>query len=459
MIYSDWGLLLKKGGSYCCATLCLFMLVIAPGVSAAEPSSLADVYSQALSNDPTLAGVVHLRQAVKEQLSLAWAELRPSLNATAQYTSTTQTTASSEDVLYGQADSDYTTTEYGVSLRQPLFRLDAFRGVGQAKVEQKKADLELKSAEQDLIIRVAERYLLALSAQDQLEFARAEEIAVRQHFELASGRFEMGLAPITDLHDAKARLASRVALTYETETQLLDAFEALRELTGSVPEEIVPLVDTFKPSPPMPDDAEKWVEAAVRDNLSVQIQSRSAEISQREVSIQKSGHYPTLDLVGSFNNQDTQGTLFGGGSEVETLDVGLQFTLPLYQGQSVFARTRQAKEQLQKVQSDLEKATRETIRLARSSFLGLKNSISRIDALEQALVSQQSALDAKQEGYRSGLFTSLAVLDAERDLYQAKNELAQARYDNIFNNLKLQQAVGRLSGDDLMKTSEWFVGR
>jgi len=426
-------------------------------VYAAEQESLAGIYAQAVNNDPTLAGAEHLREATRESLTQAWSQLRPNVNASYNYTDSTQDILSSDNTVYDQGSSDFTTTEYGLTLRQPLLRLDLFRGVGQAKVEQERADLELDSARQDLMVRVVERYLLALSAQDQVEFAKAEQAAVRQHFELANARFEMGLAPITDLHDAKARLASREARSLEADTLMVDAFEALRELAGSVPAGIAPLASTFQPTAPVPDNAEEWVETATKENLNVKGQAKLVEISRREVGIQKAGHYPTLDLVGRFNNQNTEGSLFGGGSEVETTEYGLQFNLPLYQGGAVASRTRQALEQQKKLEADLEKALRETIRLARSSFLGVKNSISRIDALQQAVVSQQSTLEAKMEGYRSGLFTSLAVLDAERDLYQAKNELAQARYDYIFNNLKLRQAVGSLSADDLNRANAWFT--
>ncbi|PLX80294.1 MAG: type I secretion protein TolC, partial [Desulfuromonas sp.] len=279
----------------------------------------------------------------------------------------------------------------------------------------------------------------------------------RQHYELASGRFEMGLAPITDLHDARARLASREARTLEAEIALGDALQALRELTGDIPEALQPLADGFEPIDPEPDAVEPWVEAALEQNLTVQSQRELVELARRTVKIQKAGHYPTLDLVGRFNNQTTDGTLFGGGSEVETTDITLQFSLPLYHGGATSSKSREANEQYNKARSDYEKALRETERLARSSFLGVKNSIARIAALKQALVAQQSTLEAKQEGYRSGLFTSLAVLDAERDLYMAMAEFAQSRYDYILNSLKLRQADGSLSETDLELASSWFT--
>ena len=62
------------------------------------------------------------------------------------------------------------------------------------------------------------------------------------------------------------------------------------------------------------------------------------DVAFQEVERQQSGHYPTLDLVARSNRKETGGTLFGGGSDVETNDVMLRFNLPLYQGGYVSSR-------------------------------------------------------------------------------------------------------------------------
>ena len=444
---------------FCAPVLLLLAMLLLPGVqsSVLAQDGLVEIYRQAVANDPSLAGAKSLREATRESLTQAWSEVRPTLDASYTYTNTTQEIISSDNTVYDQGESDYDTKEYSLTLRQPIFRLDTFMAVNRAKIEQAKAEVDLEAVKQDLIVRVTERYLKALSAQGQLEFAQAEEAAVRQHYELASGRFEMGLAPITDLYDAKARLASREARTLEAEIEFGDALQALRELTGVLPDGLAALDDGFEPLSPAPDDVELWVAAALEQNLTVQSQRELVELARRTVKIQKAGHYPTLELVGRFNNQATDGTLFGGGSEVETTDISLQFSLPLYHGGVTSSKSREALEQYNKTQADFEKVVRETERLARSSFLGVRNSITRIAALKEAVVSQQSTLEAKQEGYRSGLFTSLAVLDAERDLYMAMNEYAQARYDYILSSLKLRQADGSLSNTDLELASSWFA--
>ena len=148
--------------------------------------------------------------------------------------------------------------------------------------------------------------------------------------------------------------------------------------------------------------------------------------------------------------------MFGGGSEVETTDIFAVFSLPLLEGGMVLSRTREAVQLQRRAQEELKQVTRRVMRDTRASFLGVMSAISKAQALEQSVISQQYAVDAKQEGFRSGLYTSLAVLDAERDLYLARQDYAQARYDYLLNGLLLRKASCALGGIDLAQENQWL---
>jgi outer membrane protein len=163
-----------------------------------------------------------------------------------------------------------------------------------------------------------------------------------------------------------------------------------------------------------------------------------------------------VDLIGRYYDRDTDGSLFGGGSEVKTTDLVVQLNWTLFQGGYVWSRTKEARELMKAAQEQLEREVRAARRQARFGYLGVEGALSRAEALEEAVVSQGLALEAKQLGFKSGLYTSLVVLDAERDLYYAKRELAKARYDYILNSVRLKQAAGSLSESDLAAINEWF---
>lgn len=433
------------------------MLLITAAVLPAHADSLEDIFQKALQNDPQFQAAYYEHLSAAEIRTQAWSALRPTIGFSYDYSDTTQDIISSDNTVFASGSTTFTTDAYTLSLTQPIFRYASIVRLGQSKIEVQRADIQFDAALQDLIVRVSEKYLLALASQDQLTFAQAEQSADERHFELAKGRHEMGLSPITDLHDAKARLAAVKARTIEAEHMFDDSLQALREMTGDEVTDLVPLREDMELIIPEPAELERWVDVSLQQNLLLNGQRLAVRIAEKETSRQKAGHYPTLDLVGQFNNTTTEGTLFGGGSEVETTDLTLQLNVPIYEGGSVSSRTRQAASLHQRSLQDLEAGIRSVSRQARSAYLGVQSAINRVEALEQAVVSQKLTLEAKMEGFRAGLFTGLAVLDAERDLYQAKQAHALARYDYLLNTLRLRQGAGTLNAEDLTRAAKYFA--
>jgi len=419
-------------------------------------AGLLDVYQLAVKNDPTFQSANYQKMASQEIRKQAIAKLLPTLVGSAEYTNTSQDIKSSDNTVFGVGNTDYDTTSYSLTLTQPIFHWDLIAGYQQSKAEVLRAEAEYRIATHDLIIRVADLYLQALAANDQLTFARAEETAVSKHFELANSRLEMGLVPITDLYDAKARKASVQAQTFEAENLLSDSLQALQEVAGESIGSLNPPRANISLSKPDPPEMDPWIAGALRQNPAIDLQKQALEVARKEVSRQQGGHYPTIDLVGRYNNKDTEGSLFGGGSDVDSTDILLQLNVPLYQGGYVNSRVREAKYHLSAASQELVKQRRAIERQTRSAFLGVNSALKRVDALKQSVGSSQLALEAKQEGFLSGLYTSLAVLDAERDLYLAKQDYAQARYDYLLNSLRLKQASGSLSAADLQHLDQWF---
>jgi outer membrane protein len=176
---------------------------------------------------------------------------------------------------------------------------------------------------------------------------------------------------------------------------------------------------------------------------------QSLVVAQAEVRRQSAGRYPTVNLLTRLDGRDTAGSLFGGGSEVETADVAIQLRVPIYNGGSTGSGVREATLNVNRTVEEVKLERLTVARRARSAYLGILSGIARIEALGESLLAQRSALDAKQRGYTSGINTALDVLDAERDLYLILRDHAQARYDYLIDTLRLKQAAGTLSVDDL----------
>lgn len=420
------------------------------------PIGLLDVYQKAQSYDPAFQSAGFQKLAVDEGRTQAIAELLPKLIGSADYTKTYQDIESSDNNVVAAGDIDYNSTTYGLTLTQPIFHWDSIVGMSQSKAEILVAEVRYLLAENDLMIRVAELYFEGLAALDQLDFAMAEQVAVEKHFELASSRFDMGLIPITDLHDAKARLASIIAKTIEAENYLDDALQALQEVVGEPLAGLRTLQEKITLATPNPKGLDLWTEKAMARNPGIKLQEYSVEVASLEVDKQGAKHYPTVDLIGSYERQDTDGSLYGGGAEGDTTDILVVLNVPFYEGGAVSSRVREAKHILNSARQELVKQQRAVTRQTRSAYLGVNSALKMIEALHQSVISTQLALDAKQEGFLSGIYTSLNVLDAERDLSLANIDYAKARYDYLLNSLKLKEAVGSLTKTDLGQLDQWL---
>lgn len=426
------------------------------GPQMAAAAGLMEILQLAQKNDPALQAAQFKKQGVGEHRTQALARMLPILAGSAEYAHTTQDIRSSDNTVFAVGKTDYGSTNFGLTLTQPVFRWDTIVGYQQAGAELLRAEAEYQMATQDLIIRVADLYMKALAARDQLTFAKAEQSAVDKHFELASGQFKKGLIPITDMHDAKARKATVSARTIEAENLLDDSLQALQEVVGQPVAELDPLRADIALTNPDPADVDTWVKAAVKQNPVIALHKQTVEIADKEVARQNAAHLPSLDLVGSYNSEDTDGTLYGGGSQIDNTKVMLKLNVPLYQGGMVSSKVAEAEHQRSAARQELIRQTRAVERQTRSAFLGVKTALNRVEALQQSVTSNRSALEAKQEGFLSGLYTSLAVLDAERDLYLTKQEYAKARYEYLLNGLKLKKATDTLSGQDIGQMAQLF---
>jgi len=443
---------------------------------------LMEIYRLAQKSDPTFQSERYRHEVAPESVVQAVSKLLPTLSADGYYQETKQKMFNTDVAVYDKDTVKYPSHGYNLTLTQPIFRYPSFMLVKQAKVEVKRADIQFEAAMQDLALRVAEVYIGVLGAFENLEFARAEEEALERHFQLAQARFDSGLAPLTDFHDAKARLAYMIAMRIRAETRLADALEALTEVTGQDIEKIANLkyyrVDRDSSDPrsmadesktggesadremplvePDPDDIGDWVNAALKQNLEVQIQLQTLQVAEREIDRQKGRHFPALELVGRINRDDQEGSLFGGSSDIETMEALLQLSVPLYQGGYVSSKVREARKIYLAAKEDLEKEVRRARRETKAAFLGVKSAIKNTEALRHSVLSSQIALEAKNEGYKSGLLPSLVVLDAERDAHHAKREYVRAQYEYILNGLRLKRAVGTLSEADLVGVNRWL---
>lgn len=436
--------------------LILIAFMLPAGNAGAE--NLITVYEQALAYDSELAAARAVREAREAAVSESRAPLLPQLDAFAESAYTDRVTG----------DVDITTHEYGVQLNQPLFRANAWFGYQASQQQSKAAAAELSRAEQTLILEVAEQYFNVLRAQDELDTARAQEAALRRQWEQAQERYEVGLVATTEVEEARAGYDASQSQRIAAESQLDIERESLARLTGQFYEELERLMIDFPVNAPTPDDPEAWAEKALEQNWSIRAQSLAMEASQEKLKAARSEHLPTLDLFAGVTrqHQDYDSGVSGPGSQQSAFidqdyprtdaRIGLSLNVPLYEGGGTSAGVRRARSETDEAQRNLD-TTRRNVRLdTRSLFRQISTNMQTLRAQRQTIVSRRSALDATRAGYDVGTRNIVEVLDAEQNYYVALRDFANARYDYVLNTLRLKQAAGTLSPQDLAELDRWL---
>jgi outer membrane protein len=422
-----------------------------------RPATAADLlrfYRDARQQDPVYAGARDAWAATQEKLPQARAQLFPSatLTATPSYTDR-EIIFRNGPLVAGQFNSNAVT----VSVTQPLFRMQNVAQYRSAQTQLAQSDMTLAAAAQDLILRVAQAYFDTLLAQDNLNLAGAQKSAIAEQLGIARRNYQLGAVAITDVREAQARFDLVVSQEISAQNDLDNRKEVLQQITGKPPAALAPLGPRFALQGIESSDINSWVDQAGANSQQIAIQKAAIELAEQELARARYGHYPTLDLVANYSKtglgQGAQGTL---GSDTRAAVIGLQLSIPLYAGGTVNSQVRQAQFNLDKARQDLDAATRQVGVAVKQAFRGVASGISQVAALETALRSSQSSFDSSKLGKEVGIRTQADVLDAQQQLFTARFNLAQARYNSVLNWIKLRAGAGLLDEATVGQVNEWL---
>lgn len=340
-----------------------------------------------------------------------------------------------------------------LSAQQPLYRPANKIAYDQGQRGVDVARAQLDSSEQNLLVRVAQAYFDVLGAQDSLAVVKAQKAAIAQQLEFAKRNFEVGTATITDSREAQARFDLAGAQEIAAENDLRVKRLVLDQIVGAVGTVPRPLAQPLQLPALMPSDAQAWVDTALQGQPQLRQARLALDIAQLETKKAEAGHKPTVDLqAGYVVNRYPNGSVtpqIGTSYRTNAASVGVVMNLPLFAGFAVQNRIKETLALEDKARAQLDDAQRNVEQSTRTAFFGVQSGQAQVKALEAALASSQSALDANKLGYEVGVRINIDVLNAQSQLYQTQRDLALARYQVLLGQLKLRQAAGTLSDDDL----------
>ena len=422
---------------------------------------LVQTYQLALQQDPQWQSTFAQYLADQQQENMARGGLLPVIGASASIKRNRfdPDTAQTTQIMGQSINNDSSTTKQaGVSLRQPLFRMDLWQQYNQAKVANNLNDSRYLSSQQTFTLKVAEAYFDVLRAQSLIKTLDAEEKALQRQMMMMQARLKEGVVARTDVSETVAQYQNAVANRIAGENQIINAKENLTIILGQSIPPLAPLANDFDAVPPVPNDVESWV-ALAREKSPQLAQARlQYQLAEENRKIQHSGYYPQLDFVAQTGwNKQTPTTLFNNNGQNST--IGLELNLPLYRGGRTKTAVTQATYQASAAQYQVDLAERQVSASVRAAFINLNTDRARINARKNAMQSSDLVAQASQASYDLGLRTMVDVLLAQRNAFAAQQNYMNARYDYVINVLRLKQAAGQLDDQALIEINQWLVER
>ncbi len=435
--------------------LAYVIAVLLLGISSlVQGESLMEIFELALQNDPTIKQIEAERSAAGESREQGLARLFPTIavNGASGREWSHNRIANLSNLF--PASQEYWDHSFSLDLTQPVFHWDHWVKLSQSDNQIAEAQAAYEAELQNLMVRTTEAYFNVLAAQDNLKFTVAEKEAISKQLEQAKAKFDVGIVPITDVYEAQAAFDRTSANELEALNNVDNQKEALREIIGNNEIALNSLGESLPLKKPEPDNLDKWSETAETNNLSIISAFNQMEFARKTIDVQRSGHLPRLDLVGSYGVSEN-GSAFGPRGD--TQNIGVQLNVPLFEGGAVNSRTRQASFEYEASKEKLTAVKRLINRQVKNTYRSILTTISRIAALKATVDSAESALEAAEAGSEVGIRTMVDVLGEQRNVYQAKRDLSRARYDYLINSIKLKQTTSDLSQKDIEQVNRLLV--
>ena len=359
---------------------------------------------------------------------------------------------------YTIADTDWNAhtkaRSLALSASQSLYNQANDVGRDQARLAVEQAHIQLSQAEQALMANVSQAYFDLLSAKAQLIVIAASKKAAAEQLARAKRNFEVGTATITDTHEAQAQYDRIIAAEISAQNDERVKQLALDQLVGQNQVKPHDLRNGVALPSMEPQNVEAWVNQGLGNNPQIKLAQLGVRAAELDIDKVKAGRMPTVDLAYKYTDPKVIGsdcrTLASGGSSIcNNQSLSLSFSVPLFTGYAIENGVKAAVANKASTEAQMSNAQRSVSQNIRQAYFSLLSGTSQIKALQAAVASSQSALDANRTGYEVGVRINADVLNAQTQLYQTEVSLTTARYNVLNGGIKLRQAAGTLSKQDL----------
>jgi protease secretion system outer membrane protein len=336
---------------------------------------------------------------------------------------------------------DYAAPQAALQLRAPIFNYESLLRMRMARAQADGAQWVYEIRGMELVDRLGTAYLQVLLSTEGVRLARAEIIQLEGQLERSRQRLRAGEGTRTDVAQTQAQLELARVRLVESLDQLRIARRGIHRLTGRDPVQLRALPFDYLPAELDPPDLEAWQSLAEQRSPWLQARARNVEVARLATQRARAGHLPRLDLVASLSHSKNE-SISSLNQTSSLRSLGVQLSVPLYNGGGIDATVRQAVADGERVQEEL-RNERESVQLeVQRQYLLARNGRDKVTGFLRAVEAGELALQGMTHALAAGMATHADVLDAQTRVFAARRDVALARYEYLAARLRLALQSG-----------------
>lgn len=407
--------------------------------------TLREALLQSYNTNPTLAAQRANVRAIDENVPIARASALPNVQLQSTYSENVvlPVTSFTAPARTSQTQANLTYSLYaGGSVKNAITAADI-------RVEGGRASL--RGTEADLFSNVVAAYMDVIRDEAIVALNRQNVKVLEVNFRASQDRFQVGDLTRTDVAQSDARLALAKSQLQTAESRLITSRESYVRLVGSPPA----VLETPPPLPNLPTDPEIAVKVALAENPTLLAAQKNGDATKYDIKVAQASRLPRVDAFAGGNYTNYFGTLGNFSPTItapqfdRSAQLGLRFTLPLYQGGAPTARVRQAQARRSQALEQITETERAVIAQARSAYAVWQSSLEVIESSQIAVKANRLALEGVRAENSVGNRTILDILDAEQEYLNSQVTLVTAQRDAYVAGFALLAAMGHAEAKDL----------
>jgi outer membrane protein len=431
--------------------VCTSLAALAVATAAATPASadtLRDALISAYETNPTMQGARAGQRATDEDVPINRAQGLPSVTAVASYSEFLKISPNS-------VSAPERIFRVGPDLTVPIYSGGAIKnGIRAAKQRVEAGQADLRATESAIFSQTVAAYMDVLRTEALAALASNQVEVLEVNLEATSDRFQIGDLTRTDVAQSQSRLAVAQGDLRNAYANLIAARETYIQLVGKAPMNL----EAPPPLPGLPETVGMAVVTALENNPDLIAAKERAEAAGFDTKAAGAGRLPTVGLAANYDYTDYLGTLGGALANIPgnnifqsetTADVGVQVSLPIFQGGLTAARQRQASARESQALEQVIATERDIIAQTRSAYSSWQAANAVIESSQTAVEAAELSLEGVRAENSIGNRTILDVLNAEQELLSARAQLVTARRNAYVAGFSLLAAMGKAEARDL----------